>query len=36
MVNDRPVYDLRIEEQDIEEIVREIYRRGDTGEAVDA
>ncbi len=31
VVNDRPVHDLRIEEQDIEEIVREIYRRGDAG-----
>ena len=29
VVNDRPVHDLRIEEQDIEEIVRGIYRRGD-------
>jgi len=42
VVNDRPVYDLRIEEQGIEEIVREIYRRGsaeesgDAGEAADA
>jgi len=31
VVNARSVQDLRIEEQDIEEIVREIYRRGGTG-----
>ena len=35
VVNDRPVHDLRIEEQDIEEIVRGIYRRGDA-KATDA
>lgn len=29
VVNDRPVHDLRLEEQDIEEVVREIYRRGE-------
>nr|MBC8426179.1 hypothetical protein [bacterium] len=28
LVNARPVLDLRLEEQSIEEIVREIYRRG--------
>ena len=28
VVNARQVYDLRIEEQDIEEVVRGIYRRG--------
>jgi len=28
LVNARPVLDLRLEEQGIEEIVREIYRRG--------
>lgn len=33
VVNARPVLDLRIEEQGIEEIVREIYRRGGTSEA---
>lgn len=31
VVNARQVHDLRIEEQDIEEIVRGIYRRGSTG-----
>ncbi len=35
VVNARSVHDLRIEEQDIEEIVREIYRRGGTEEARD-
>jgi len=32
LVNTRPVLDLRLEEQSIEEIVREIYRRGGPGE----
>ncbi len=35
LVNARPVYDLRLEEQSIEEIVRGIYRRGGREEADD-